>query len=170
MKVLSLFSGIGAFERALENLEIPHELVAYCEIDKYASKAYSLLHNVSEEADLGDITKVDVAKLPKDIDLITYGFPCQDISLAGKQRGLEHEGVKTRSGLVWDAHNIIKNTMPKVAICENVKNLTGKKFKAEFEAILENLDDIGYNNYYQVLNSKDYGIPQQRERVFIYIY
>lgn len=90
--------------------------------------------------------------------------PCQDISLAGKQRGLEHKGEKTRSGLVWDAHNIIKNTMPKVAICENVKNLTSKKFKVEFEAILENLDDIGYNNYYQVLNSKDYGIPQQRER------
>ena len=167
MKVLSLFSGIGAFERALENLEIPHELVAYCEIDKYASKAYSILHNVDESLNLHDVTTVDCSKLPKDIDLVTYGFPCQDISTAGKQRGLEHEGRTTRSGLVWEAHRIIKDTKPKVAICENVKNLTGKKFKAEFEAILENLDDIGYNNYYQVLNSKDYGIPQQRERVFI---
>lgn len=167
LKVLSLFSGIGAFERALENLKIPHEVVNYCEIDKYASKAYSLLQGVSEEDNLWDVTKIDTSKLPKDIDLVTYGFPCQDISLAGKQRGLEHEGEKTRSGLVWDAHKIIQDTMPKVALCENVKNLTGKKFKAEFEAILANLEEIGYNNYWQVLNAKDYGVPQNRERVFI---
>ena len=76
MKLLSLFSGIGAFEKALENLKIPYELVNYCEIDKYASKAYSLIHNVSENMNLGDITKIDTSKLPKDIDLITYGFPC----------------------------------------------------------------------------------------------
>lgn len=167
LKVLSLFSGIGAFERALENLKIPHEVVNYCEIDKYASKAYSLLHGISEEDNLVDVTKIDTSKLPKDIDLVTYGFPCQDISLAGKQRGLEHEGEKTRSGLVWDAHKVIQDTMPKVALCENVKNLTGKKFKAEFEAILANLEEIGYNNYWQVLNAKDYGVPQNRERVFI---
>ena len=167
LKVLSLFSGIGAFERALENLKIPHEVVNYCEIDKYASKAYSLLHGISEEDNLVDVTKIDTSKLPKNIDLVTYGFPCQDISLAGKQRGLEHEGEKTRSGLVWDAHKIIQDTMPKVALCENVKNLTGKKFKAEFEAILANLEEIGYNNYWQVLNAKDYGVPQNRERVFI---
>lgn len=167
LKVLSLFSGIGAFERALENLKIPHEVVNYCEIDKYASKAYSLLHGISEEDNLVDVTKIDTSKLPKDIDLLTYGFPCQDISLAGKQRGLEHEGEKTRSGLVWDAHKVIQDTMPKVALCENVKNLTGKKFKAEFEAILANLEEIGYNNYWQVLNAKDYGVPQNRERVFI---
>lgn len=167
LKVLSLFSGIGAFERALENLKIPHEVVNYCEIDKYASKAYSLLHGISEEDNLVDVTKIDTSKLPKDIDLVTYGFPCQDISLAGKQRGLGHEGEKTRSGLVWDAHKVIQDTMPKVALCENVKNLTGKKFKAEFEAILANLEEIGYNNYWQVLNAKDYGVPQNRERVFI---
>lgn len=167
LKVLSLFSGIGAFERALENLKIPHEVVNYCEIDKYASKAYSLLHGISEEDNLVDVTKIDTSKLPKNIDLVTYGFPCQDISLAGKQRGLEHEGEKTRSGLVWDAHKVIQDTMPKVALCENVKNLTGKKFKAEFEAILANLEEIGYNNYWQVLNAKDYGVPQNRERVFI---
>lgn len=167
LKVLSLFSGIGAFERALENLKITHEIVNYCEIDKYASKAFALLHNVSEDKNLVDVTKIDTSKLPKDIDLVTYGFPCQDISLAGKQRGLEHEGEKTRSGLVWDAHKVIQDTMPKVALCENVKNLTGKKFKAEFEAILANLEEIGYNNYWQVLNAKDYGVPQNRERVFI---
>ena len=167
MKILSLFSGIGAFERALENLNIPHEIVAYCEIDKYASKAYSILHNVDESLNLHDVTTVDCSKLPKDIDLVTYGFPCQDISTAGKQRGLEHEGGTTRSGLVWEAHRIIKDTKPKVAICENVKNLVGKKFRKDFEIILKNLEDMGYNNYWQVLNAKDYGVPQNRERVFI---
>lgn len=93
MKILSLFSGIGAFEKALDYLNVKYELVNYCEIDKYASKSYSLIHNVPETMNLGDITKVDTSKLPKDIDLITYGFPCQDISLAGKQKGFFEEKV-----------------------------------------------------------------------------
>ncbi len=167
MKILSLFSGIGAFERALENLNIPHEIVAYCEIDKYASKAYSILHNVDESLNLHDVTTVDCSKLPKDIDLVTYGFPCQDISTAGKQRGLEHEGETTRSGLVWEAHRIIDDIRPKIAICENVKNLVGKKFQKDFLTILQNLERMGYNSYWQVMNAKDYGVPQNRERVFI---
>lgn len=87
VKLLSLFSGIGAFEKALQNLDIPFELVAYCEIDKYASKAYSVLHNAPESMNLGDITKVDETTLPTDIDLITYGFPCQPFSTAGRQEG-----------------------------------------------------------------------------------
>lgn len=167
IKVLSLFSGIGAFERALENLKVPYELVGYCEIDKFASKSFALLHGVSEDLNLRDVTQVDTSRLPGGIDLVTYGFPCQDISLAGRQKGLEHNGEKTRSGLVWDAHRIIGEVKPKVAICENVKNLTGKKFIKEFKAILENLEELGYNNYYKVLNAKDYGVPQNRERVFI---
>ncbi len=168
MKVLSLFSGIGAFEKALDNLEIPYELVAYCEIDKYASKSYAAIHSVSEEMNLGDITKVDAKKLPKDIDLLTYGFPCQDISLAGKQKGLFNEdGSQTRSGLFFEALRIIEETQPKVAIAENVKNLTSKKFSEQFKIVLESLEAAGYNNYWQVLNAKDYGVPQNRERVFI---
>lgn len=167
IKVLSLFSGIGAFERALENLKVPYELVGYCEIDKFASKSFALLHGVSEDLNLRDVTQVDTSRLPGGIDLVTYGFPCQDISLAGRQKGLEHNGERTRSGLVWDAHRIIGEVRPKVAICENVKNLTGKKFTKEFKAILENLEELGYNNYYKVLNAKDYGVPQNRERVFI---
>lgn len=102
MKVLSLFSGIGAFEKALERLNINYELVGYCEIDKYASKSYSLIHGVDESLNLGDITKVDATELPNDIDLLCYGFPCQDISLSGKMRGFEHEGERTRSGLFSD--------------------------------------------------------------------
>lgn len=168
IKYLSLFSGIGAFEKALQNLHIPYDLMGYCEIDKYASKAYSLLHNVPESMNLGDITKLDEKSLPDDIDLITYGFPCQDISLAGHQKGLLNEdGSKTRSGLFFDALRIIEHTQPKVAIAENVKNLTAKKFSEQFSIALNSLDEVGYNNYWQVLNAKDYGTPQNRERVFI---
>lgn len=168
MKILSLFSGIGAFEKALDYLNINYELVNYCEIDKYASKAYSVIHNVSENMNLGDITKVDTSKLPKDIDLITYGFPCQDISLAGKQQGMfNNDGSKTRSGLFFEALRIIEDTKPKIAIAENVKNLISKKFNAQFQAVLQSLEEAGYNNYWKVLNAKDFGIPQNRERVFI---
>lgn len=168
MKVLSLFSGIGAFEKALDNIGIPYELVAFCEIDKYASKSYAAIHGVPESMNIGDITKVDEKKLPKDIDLITYGFPCQDISLAGRQKGLFNaDGTQTRSGLFFEALRIIEETQPRVAIAENVKNLTSKKFALQFKIVLDSLYAAGYNNYWKVLNAKDYGIPQNRERVFI---
>lgn len=168
MRVLSLFSGIGAFEKALANMEIPFELVGFSEIDKYAVRSYCAIHGVSEEMNLGDITQIDEKKLPKDIDLVTYGFPCQDISVAGKQKGLLNtDGTQTRSGLFFEALRIIEATQPRVAIAENVKNLTGKKFKEQFLTVLESLERAGYNNYWKVLNAKDYGIPQNRERVFI---
>ena len=168
MKILSLFSGIGAFEKALDNLGVSYELAGYFEIDKYASKSYSEIHGVPESMNLGDITKVDEKSLPKDIDLITYGFPCQDISLAGRQKGLFNEdGSQTRSGLFFEALRIIEETKPRVAIAENVKNLTSKKFSEQFELVLNSLEEAGYNNYWKVLNLKDFGIPQNRERVFI---
>jgi len=168
LKVLSLFSGIGAFEKALKRQEVPFELVNYCEIDKYASKSYAAIHGVSENLNLWDITKVDEKKLLKNLDLITYGFPCQDISLAGKQRGFyDKDGRQTRSGLFFEALRIIEETQPKIAIAENVKNLTSKKFKGQFGIVLNSLEEAGYNNYWQILNAKDYGVPQNRERVFI---
>ena len=168
LKILSLFSGIGAFEKALENIDEPFELVNYCEIDKYASKAFSLIHGVDEGLNLGDITAIDTHNLPNDIDVITYGFPCQDISNAGKQKGFTDEnGERTRSGLFFEALRIIEDTKPKFAIAENVKALTGKRFTAEFKIVLDSLNDAGYKNYWAVLNAKDYGIPQNRERVFI---
>lgn len=168
LKILSLFSGIGAFEKALENIDEPFELVNYCEIDKYASKAFSLIHAVKEGLNLGDITAVDTHDLPNDIDVITYGFPCQDISTAGKQKGFTDEnGDITRSGLFYEALRIIEDTLPKFAIAENVKALTGKKFATEFKIVLDSLNNAGYTNYWAVLNAKDYGIPQNRERVFI---
>lgn len=168
LNVLSLFSGIGAFEKALDNLGIPYNLVGYCEIDKYASKAYSIIHNVPEELNLRDVTKVDILDVEESVDLITYGFPCQDISNAGQQKGFTDEnGNRTRSGLFFEALRIIEDYKPKFAIAENVKALTSKRFTEEFKTVLESLDEAGYNNYWQVLNAKDYGIPQNRERVFI---
>lgn len=168
LNVLSLFSGIGAFEKALEDLGIAYNLVGYCEIDPFAAKAYSLLHRVPESMNYGDITKIDETQLPTNIDLLTYGFPCQDISIAGQKRGLVNEdGSKTRSGLFFDALRIIEATKPRVAVAENVKNLTSKSMKPVFDLVLTSLEDAGYNNYWQVMNAADYGMPQKRERVLI---
>lgn len=168
LKYLSLFSGIGAFEKALTNLGVKYELVNYCEIDKYASKSYSAIHGVPESKNLWDITKVNAFNLPTNIDLLTYGFPCQDISLAGKQKGMFNEdGSLTRSGLFFKALDVIEYVKPKIAIAENVKALTSKKFSEQFKIILDSLKKTGYHNYWKVLNAKDYGIPQNRERVFI---
>lgn len=163
IKVLSLFSGIGAFEKAFFKLGIPFKLVNYCEIDKYASKVYSFIHGIDETLNLGDISKVDPTCL-KDFDLVTYGFPCQDISIAGDGAGIK-EG--TRSGLLYYALDIIKAKKPLYAIAENVKNLVGKRHRDDFEKLLFELDELGYNNYWKVLNSKCFGVPQSRERVFI---
>lgn len=168
IKLLSLFTGIGAFEKALNKLGISYDLIGFSEIDKFAIKSYCAIHGIDPSLNLGDVAYINEKTLPKDIDLITYGFPCQDISVSGKQKGLfDKDGKLTRSGLFFDALRIIEGTRPKVAIAENVKNLVGSKFKKQFELILESLDSAGYNSYWKVLNAKDFGIPQNRERVFI---
>lgn len=170
IKLLSLFSGIGAFESALKRIGCNYQLTGYCEIDPYASKSYAQIHGVSESLNLHDVTTINTALINQlgGADLITYGFPCQDISIAGKQRGFTDEnGNRTRSGLFFEALRVIKDLQPKYAIAENVKALTSKKFEKEFKTVLDQLDAVGYNNYWQVLNAKDYGIPQNRERVFI---
>lgn len=165
LRVLSLFSGIGAFEKALERLNIEHEVLAYCEIDKYASKAYSIIHEIPESKNLVDVTKVDILDVDETVDLITYGFPCQDISVSGKHKGFTDEnGNLTRSGLFFEALRIIDEYRPKFAIAENVKALTSAKFSEEFKTVLESLEEVGYNNYYAVLNAKGFEIPQNRER------
>lgn len=166
IKLLSLFSGIGAFESALERCGRPYEVVNYCEIDPHASRSYSQIHGVPEAKNLRDVCAIDTAKI-SGVNLITYGFPCQDISVSGKQHGFEHNGERTRSGLFYEALRIIRDLQPEYAIAENVKALVSKKFTAEFKAVLDGLEAAGYNNYWQVLNAKNYGIPQQRERVFI---
>ena len=166
LRVLSLFSGIGAFEMALRNIEIDYELVNFCENDKYAIKSYCAIHGVDENLNLGDITKVSIENLPKDIDLITHGSPCQDFSVAGLQRGGD-KGSETRSSLMWNTVEIIKHCKPKYVIWENVKNVLSKKHKHNFDKYLKTLELLGYTNYWKVLNAKDYGVPQNRERVFV---
>lgn len=166
LKLISLFSGIGAFEKALKNIGVDYELINYCEIDKHASKSYSVLHGVDENKNLWDIRNVDIEKLPKDIDLITHGSPCQDFSIAGKMNGGD-KGSKTRSSLMWDSVGIIKKCKPKYVIWENVKNVLSSKLKHNFNNYIKELENIGYVNYYKVLNAKDFGIPQNRERIFV---
>ena len=167
LRVLSLFSGIGAFESALTRRGYDFRVVNYCEIDPYASKAYSQIHGISEDFNLHDVRQVNTL-LMDNVNLMTWGWPCQDISIAGKQRGFtDSDGNRTRSGLFFEGLRILETLQPEYAIAENVKALTGKKFTAEFETVLTSLDKAGYNNYWKVLNAKDYGIPQNRERVFI---
>ena len=169
IKVLSLFSGIGAFERACCRIGLDWELVNYCEIDRWASLSYSMVNQCDESLNLRDVRAVTADSVrDRAVDLITYGFPCQDISIAGKQRGFVNDsGESTRSGLFFEALRIIKELRPRYAIAENVKALTSTKFKNEFATVLSSLEEVGYNNYWRVLNAKDYGIPQNRERVFI---
>ncbi len=163
LKLLSLFTGIGAFEKALERLNIDYELVGFSEIDKFAIKSYCAIHNVPENKNLGDITKINIDKIP-DFDLLTWGFPCQDISIAGRMEGIKKG---TRSGLYYEGYKILKAKRPGISIIENVKNLTSKRFKEQFETILKDIEEFGYNNYWQVLNAKNYSVPQNRERIFI---
>lgn len=169
LNIVSLFSGIGAFERALSNINAPFNLIAYSEIDKYASKAYSLMHGVSEDLNLGDITKVDENAITKEeVDILTYGFPCQDISIAGTKNGFfDKDGKQTRSGLFFDALRIIRAVKPKIAIAENVKNLSNPKMLPLLYTVIGELSGAGYTSTWRVLNAADFGIPQNRERIFI---
>lgn len=163
LRLIELFAGIGSQTQALTNIGIAHKVVAISEIDKYAIQSYEAMHGTANN--LGDIRKIE--ELP-DADLWTYSFPCQDISVAGKGAGIK-EG--TRSGLLFEVERLLrvaseKGTLPKYLLLENVKNLVSKKFKADFDKWLDFLSELGYTNYWKVLNAKDYGIPQNRERVF----
>lgn len=167
MRYLSLFSGIGAFEKALRNIGADYELAGFCEIDKYAVKSYCAIHGVSEDLNLGDITKINIDELDKlgDIDLITHGSPCQDFSIAGKLAGGD-KGSGTRSSLMWNTVDIVEKIKPKYVLWENVKYILSQRHKHNFDAYLEVMDKLGYNSYYEILNAKHFDIPQNRERVF----
>lgn len=163
LKVLELFSGTGCQVQALKNIGI--ECVStQCEIDKYAISAYNQLHG--ETPNLGDISKVNPDNLQQgQWDLITYSFPCQSISIAGKQAGLA-KNSGTTSSLLWECEKIIRKVKPKYLLMENVANLLSDKFKPFFYSWLKTLEEMGYCSYYDVLNAKDFGIPQNRERIF----
>lgn len=163
LKVLELFSGVGCQTQALKNIGVEH-ISTQCEIDEYAESIYNQIHGETEN--IGDITKVDETKLNEgQWDLITYSFPCTNISVAGQQEGLE-KNSGTASSLLWECERIIRKVKPKYLLMENVKNLLSKKHIHNFEEWLKILEDMGYTNYYDVLNAKNFGIPQNRERVF----
>lgn len=164
LKVITLFTGIGAQEAALKRLGLDFEIVGISEIDKYAIQSYEAINgSVRNYGDITQIERLDYA------DLWTYSFPCQDLSFAGKQRGISEE---TRSGLLLHVErllteSVLYGTQPKYLLLENVKGLVSKKFMPDFQRWLDKLEQLGYNNYWQILNAKDYGIPQNRERVFV---
>lgn len=172
IKFLDLFSGIGATHESFTQLELENvcsgDLVNFCEWEDWIARAYSVAHNEDINKNLGDITKVKIEDIDGDIDLMTYGFPCQDLSALGNQKGLfDENGELTRSGLFFEAVRIAKYKQPKVLIAENVKSLTFKNKKNDFDFMLETLSDIGYNNYWKVLDAKKHGLPHSRQRVFI---
>ena len=170
------------------------KLVNFCEFDKYATSSYCAIHNENESKNLGDITKVDETKL-EPFNMICGGSPCQDFSVAGKQKGsvwtckdCGHEYnpltvhwserdkcpccgsnniEKTRSSLLVEYLRVIRANKPNFGMYENVKNIVGKQFKDTFKMFTDELDEYGYNVFWKVLNAKDYGIPQNRERVYL---
>lgn len=163
LRLIELFAGIGSQTQALTNIGVPHTVVGISEIDKYAIQSYEAMHG--KVNNFGDIRAIKA--LPS-ADLWTYSFPCQDISVAGKGAGIK-EG--TRSGLLFEVERLLNvanedGTLPKYLLLENVKNLVSKRFISDFNRWLEFLESLGYTNYWQILNAKDYGIPQNRERVF----
>lgn len=162
MLLVELFSGIGAQSKALKNLKIEHSAIA-CEIDKKIHSVYESIHGPTPN--LGDITKLE--SLPK-CDLLTYSFPCQDISILGNRKGFGKESG-TRSSLLWEVERLLKNcdSLPKNLVLENVKNLVAPKNKSNFESWLKVLEGFGYRNSWRVLNAEDFGLPQKRERVFV---
>lgn len=164
IKVIELFAGIGSQAMALRNIGIDYEVIGISEIDKFAYKSYEAIHG--KVKNFGDITKIN--KLPY-CDLLTYSFPCQDLSIAGQQKGISKD---TRSGLLLEVERLLlkakeNGTLPKYLLLKNVKNLVGKKFIKDFERWLSFLNGLGYYSNWEVLNAKDYGIPQNRERVFV---
>ncbi len=167
MNFLDLFSGIGGFRRGLENAGMT--CIGHCEIDKYANKSYNVIHDVKEnEVYFDDITRItdnEWARIGKEwtIDLIAAGFPCQAFSIAGKREGFED----ARGTLFFDLARAIKQIQPPYLLLENVKGLLSHDKGRTFGRILRILDELGYNLEWQVLNSKDFGVPQNRQRVFI---
>lgn len=162
LRVFEAFAGIGTQRMALNNLNIPHEVVAISEIDEYAIKSYEAIHGSVNN--LGDISVLATQDIP-DHDLFTYSFPCQSLSTYGLRGGLER-GTGTTSSLLWDCERVIKHKRPRYLLMENVKALVNKANLSYFNEWLTLLEGYGYHTYYQVINARDFGVPQNRERVF----
>jgi DNA (cytosine-5)-methyltransferase 1 len=163
LKFIDLFAGIGGFRFGMESAG--HECVAFCEIEKFARASYKAIHNTEGEIELHDITQVtdDEIRSIGHVDAICGGFPCQAFSIAGNRRGFED----TRGTLFFEIARFASILKPKYLFLENVKGLLNHDKGDTFEVILSALDELGYDVEWQVLNSKDFGVPQNRERVFI---
>ena len=163
MKFLDLFAGIGGFRLGMESAG--HECIGFCEIDKFARASYKSIHNTEGEVELHDITRVTDESIRRigRVDVICGGFPCQAFSIAGARRGFED----TRGTLFFEIARFASILRPKYLFLENVKGLLNHENGITFETIISTLDELGYNVEWQVLNSKDFGVPQNRERVFI---
>ena len=170
IKVFTAFSGYDSQCMALDRLHQhnPHfnyELVGWAEIDKYAIQAHNAVYPQWADRNYGDISRIDWQQVP-DFDLFTYSSPCQDFSQAGKQAG-GTEGSGTRSSLLWECRRAILAKKPKYLLMENVAALVSQKFIRLFNAWQLELESYGYRNFAKVLNAKDYGVPQNRERIFM---
>ena len=165
LRVVTLCSGYDSQLMAIRNLGIPYECVGWSEIDKYAIRAHDAVFPEIADRNLGDMTKIDWSKVG-DFDLLFYSTPCTDFSNAGKQAGGE-EGSGTRSSILWWTRYAIIQKKPKYLVMENVKALTSEKFRPLFLKWCDELTSYGYTNFMQILNAKDYGIPQNRERIFV---
>lgn len=168
IKLFEMFAGYGGASFALKKLGIEHEVVGYSEIDKYAIQCYEQNH---KGKNYGDCKLINPNELP-DFDLLTGGTPCQDFSLAGKREGLfDKDGKPTRSGLIFDYVRILKAKQPKFFLWENVKGVLSSKDKVtgenQFDFILELFSEAGYDVDFRLMNSKDFGIPQSRSRVWV---
>ena len=163
MKFLDLFAGIGGFRLGMESAG--HECIGFCEIDKFARASYKAIHNTKGEIELHDITAVsdEFIRGIGRVDIICGGFPCQAFSIAGNRRGFED----TRGTLFFEIARFASILRPKYLFLENVKGLLNHENGITFETIISTLDELGYDVEWQVLNSKDFGVPQNRERVFI---
>ena len=164
MKFIDLFSGIGGFRSGLE--KNGHKAIAYSEVDKYAKQSYTSIYETSEELDLGDITKVSNEQwqdLKGKANIIVGGSPCQSFSLAGKRRGFED----TRGTLFFHYVNAIKEVQPEFFIFENVKGMMSHDKGETIKTVLSSFNEIGYDIDFDVFNSKYYGVPQNRERIYI---
>lgn len=163
MKFLDLFAGIGGFRLGMESAG--HECVGFCEIDKYARASYKAIHNTEGEIELHDITAVSDESIRGfgSVDVICGGFPCQAFSIAGHRRGFED----TRGTLFFEICRFASILRPKYLFLENVRGLLNHDGGGTFETIIRTLDGLGYDVEWQVLNSKNFGVPQNRERVFI---
>ena len=160
LKVFSMFTGIGGFELGLEKSNIEHELIGYSEIDIYAIKIFE--KHFPEIKNYGNATNIQGNEI-KDFDLLVGGFPCQSFSLAGKRKGFDD----TRGTLFFDIARILSIKKPKFLVLENVKGLLSHDNGETLSRILTILSKLEYQVEYRVLNSKDYGVPQNRERIFI---